>query len=140
MRPAAWAFILLAFVPLAARAPAQVKSSSAKSPDIKSNNRELKAEFRTSDRCVACHNGLKTSTGEDISIGLQWQASVMANSSRDPYWQGSMRREAIDHPEAKADIEDECSTCHMPITHFAAKSEGRKAEVFSHLPLTSAHD
>ena len=27
--------------------------------------------FRTSDRCVACHNGLTTSSGEDISIGFQ---------------------------------------------------------------------
>ena len=23
----------------------------------------------------------------------------MANSSRDPYWQGSVRRESMDHPE-----------------------------------------
>jgi len=56
-------------------------------------------DFHTADRCVACHNGLKTSQGEDSSIGLQWRASVMANSSRDPYWQGSVRRESIDHPE-----------------------------------------
>ena len=56
--------------------------------------------FRTSDRCVACHNGLTTKDGEDISIGFQWRASIMANSSRDPYWQGSVRRESIDHPES----------------------------------------
>jgi len=26
--------------------------------------------FRTSERCVACHNGLTTSSGEDVSIGF----------------------------------------------------------------------
>src|SRR5437763_13034727 len=94
-----------------------------------------KYEFRTSDRCVACHNGLKTKSGEDISIGFEWRASVMANSARDPYWQGSVRRETIDHPESSAAIQDECSTCHMPVSHFTEESEGRKPEIFSHLPL-----
>jgi hypothetical protein len=91
--------------------------------------------FRTSDRCVACHNGLTTSSGEDISIGFQWRASIMANSSRDPYWQGSVRRESIDHPESTAAIENECSTCHMPAVHFRDRDEGRQTQVFSRLPL-----
>ena len=26
-------------------------------------------EFHTSDRCIACHNGLMTPSGEDVSIG-----------------------------------------------------------------------
>ena len=100
------------------------------------SNADLTSEFRTSDRCVACHNGLKTSSGEDISIGFQWEASIMANSSRDPYWQGSVRRESIDHPESTAAIQDECSTCHMPMSHLAAKAQGQKAEVFAHLPFS----
>jgi hypothetical protein len=95
----------------------------------------VKPEFRTSDRCVACHNGLKTSSGQDVSIGFDWRASIMANSSRDPYWQGSVRRESIDHPEAKADIENECSVCHMPITYRQAKVENKKSEIFVHLPF-----
>lgn len=100
----------------------------------------LQAQFRTSDRCVACHNGLQTSSGEDVSIGVLWRTSVMANSSRDPYWQGSVRRESLDHPEAQAHIEDECSTCHMPLTHFAAHGAGRDARVFVHLPLGAARE
>ena len=106
----------------------------------KPSDSDLKTEFRTSDRCVACHNGMKTSSGEDISIGFQWRASIMANSARDPYWQGSVRRESIDHPESKVDIEDECSICHMPITHLTAKAEGKKAEIFAHLPISSSND
>src|SRR6266851_9339363 len=94
-------------------------------------------EFRTSDRCLACHNGLLTASGEDISIGFDWRASTMANSSRDPYWQASVRRESIDHAESKAAIEDECSVCHMPITRYDAKVRGQRGEVFSHLPFSN---
>ena len=42
--------------------------------------------FVTSDRCLACHNGLVTPTGEDVSIGVGWRPSMMANAARDPYW------------------------------------------------------
>ena len=35
--------------------------------------------FATSDQCVACHNGLRTASGEDVSIGASWRASMMAN-------------------------------------------------------------
>jgi hypothetical protein len=100
-------------------------------------DKNLKTEFRTSDRCVACHNELKTSSGEDISIGFQWRSSIMANSSRDPYWQGSVRREAMDHPDGTAVIENECSICHMPIIHYTAASEHKDAKIFEHLPLSN---
>lgn len=92
-------------------------------------------EFQTSDRCIACHNGLTTPSGQDVSIGFEWRASIMANSSRDPYWQASVRRESIDHPESQAAIEDECSVCHMPITRYEAKLHGHLGEIFSHLPF-----
>jgi hypothetical protein len=91
--------------------------------------------FQTSDRCIACHNGLTTPKGEDVSIGFEWRASIMANSSRDPYWQGSVRREIIDHPKARPHIEDECSVCHMPITRYLAKLNGKEGEVFAHIPF-----
>src|SRR5690349_16928437 len=85
------------------------------------HGKEPQPAFQTSDRCFACHNGMTTSAGKDFSIGLEWQASVMANSSHDPYWQAAVRRETIDHPESKAAIEDECSICHMPVTRYEAK-------------------
>jgi hypothetical protein len=92
-------------------------------------------QFHTSDRCVACHNGLQTGSGEDVSIGFDWRASMMANSSRDPYWQASVRRETIDHPQASAEIQDDCAVCHMPILQYEAKGRGERARVFEHLPL-----
>ena len=91
--------------------------------------------FQTSNRCIACHNELTTPSGRDVSIGFEWRASVMANSARDPYWQASVRRETIDHREAQAAIEDECSACHMPVTRYEAKLRGQLGEVFSHLPF-----
>jgi hypothetical protein len=98
---------------------------------------QKKPAFQTSDRCVACHNGLTTGSGEDVSIGFDWRSSMMANSSRDPYWQASVRRESIDHPESQAAIEDECSVCHMPISRFEAKLRGASGQIFTHLPFDS---
>ncbi len=99
------------------------------------DKKPLKPEFHTSDRCLACHNGLKTPTGEDVSIGFAWRSSIMGNSARDPYWQASVRREDIDHPEARGEIEDGCADCHMPIARYEAKLQGRLGEVFAHLPF-----
>jgi cytochrome c551/c552 len=98
------------------------------------------AIFKTSDTCMACHNSLTGSAGQDISIGADWRASMMANSSRDPYWQAAVRRETIDHPEAVEEIEDECAVCHMPMSRALASSNRRKGRVFDHLPAGEADD
>jgi hypothetical protein len=90
--------------------------------------------FETSDSCLACHNGLMTPEGEDVSIGVSWRASMMANSSRDPYWQASVRRETIDHASSTKAIQDECATCHMPMARAAAHAAGREGEVLALLP------
>ena len=95
----------------------------------------LQAQFHTSDRCLACHNGLTTPEGKDVSIGFDWRSSIMGNSARDPYWQASVRREDIDHPESKAEIEDGCADCHMPMARYEAKQKGKLGEVFAHLPF-----
>jgi hypothetical protein len=96
--------------------------------------------FTTAETCIACHNGLTTSDGEDISIGTDWRGSIMANASRDPYWQAAVRRETLDHPQAAADIEDQCAVCHMPMSRARAKAEGRTGRVFAHLPAASGGD
>src|SRR5262249_41467762 len=98
-------------------------------------HQDLRPQFHTSDRCLACHNGLTTTSGQDVSIGVNWRASIMANSSRDPYWQASVRREDIDHPESKAEIEDACADCHMPMARYQAKLQGKLGEVSAHIPF-----
>jgi hypothetical protein len=100
-------------------------------------------EFRTSDRCFTCHNNLKTAKGQDASIGVEWRASIMANAARDPYWQGSVRREALDHPESSAAIQSECARCHMPLQSLVDQTQNQTqnhpTEVFSRLPLRADH-
>jgi hypothetical protein len=98
------------------------------------------AHFVTADRCMACHSGLTTSSGEDVSIGFDWRASVMANSSRDPYWQASVRREVLDHPKASAEIQDECTTCHMPMQRFTARAAGGRGVAFARFPSLRGTD
>ena len=96
--------------------------------------------FVTADTCMACHNNLISRTGEDVSIFTDWRASMMANSSRDPYWMAAVRREVMDHPADAASIEDECSVCHMPMTAFPARAAGKKGRVFDHLPAGRVDD
>ena len=98
------------------------------------DSKHFRAHFETSDRCVACHNGISTRTGEDVSIGVNWRTSMMANSGRDPYWISGVRREIIDHPVAAAAIQDECTICHMPMMRYESKLIGREGEAFVHFP------
>ncbi|MFO1247346.1 MAG: hypothetical protein U1E93_03790 [Alphaproteobacteria bacterium] len=94
--------------------------------------------FATGSHCISCHSQIHAPDGEDISIGFQWRASVMANSSRDPYWQAGVRRETIDHPAATAAIEDKCSTCHMPMQRYQARAEGSRGEILKYLGAVSS--
>ena len=89
--------------------------------------------FLTSDNCMACHNGLATAKGEDVSIGFDWRGAMMAHAARDPYWQASVRREVREHAPASVAIEQECSLCHMPMDHVRARSQGQSGRVFANL-------
>ena len=119
--------LVLAAAPQEPGTPARVRASGHNGP-----------LFQTADNCMACHNGLTTPGGEDVSIGSSWRASVMANSARDPYWQAAVRREVIDHPSASDEIEHECSVCHMPMANTDARAGGRKPRIFAHLPVSTA--
>jgi hypothetical protein len=97
--------------------------------------------FVPSSQCIACHAQVTAPTGEDISIGPDWRATMMANSARDPYWHAAVRREVLDHPALQAVIEDTCSTCHMPMARFDAAAAGGQGQVFANLaPGAPKHD
>jgi len=97
----------------------------------------LSSDFRTADGCSTCHTNTKTSKGANYSIYGDWSASIMANAARDPYWQGSVRREVLDHPQASAAIQDECATCHMPLQHLQDKAQHHQTAVFKRFPLSN---
>jgi len=121
----AWVIVLLAVI-----LPATAQSADNQNPPAQI--------FVTSDVCLACHNNLVTESGLDVSIGSNWQSSLMAHSSRDPYWQASVRRETLAHPSAKDSIEDECSACHMPMARYGSKIRNRHGSVFVYLPILPA--
>jgi hypothetical protein len=123
----AWALALFTAAPRAADQARPIAAAANPHRDL--------SLFAHSDDCIACHNNLSTAGGEDVSIGVSWRSTMMANSSRDPYWQASVRRETIDHPSRSADIQDECAACHMPMSRRIATAGGALGEVFSHLPI-----
>lgn len=119
------AVVLFGAIPLRADAAGQAKTGQVNM-------------FATSNNCLACHNSLITPSGTDVSMGSSWQSSMMANSSRDPYWQASVRRETMAHPGAAQSIQDECAACHMPMARYKAHTQGAKGSVFAHLPVQTA--
>jgi Cytochrome c554 and c-prime len=125
-----WMLAVSLTAPRAAQVTAETKEGGV--PRTKHLDLSL---FSHSEECMGCHNNLVTPSGEDVSIGATWRATMMANSARDPYWQAGVRRETIDHPMHSADIQDECAACHMPMATRIARAAGRKGEMFAHLPL-----
>jgi len=130
----------LADTPAAQQPAAPSGSVAPETPSRIAQHADPDVLFKTAGNCMPCHNSLITPSGEDVSIGAGWRASMMANSARDPYWQASVRREALDHPGAAADIQDECAICHMPMARATANAAGQKGQVFAHLPVNAHSD
>jgi len=116
---------------LAGASPGPAGEPAASAPAKKAHQPAL---FVSSADCFACHSGMRSRSGEEVSIGADWRASMMANSGRDPYWIASVRREIADHPMADAAIQDECSVCHLPMARTAHRADGKPGEVFAHMP------
>ena len=92
--------------------------------------------FQTSDRCIACHNELTTRNGTDVSIGFEWRASMMANSSRDPYWQAGVcgaKRSITRWRQPKSKTSARPAICRSRATWTV--SPAGKGRVFAHLPF-----
>ena len=85
---------------------------------------QTSAFFAGSGACASCHTDLLDEEGNDVSIGKDWRGAIMANASRDPYWQATVRSEVLDHPALKDVIEDKCATCHTSMARFTAVESG----------------
>jgi hypothetical protein len=85
--------------------------------------------FATSGICGPCHTGMTDDSGKDVSIETAWRASMMANAARDPFWMAVLQSEVQVDAERRAEIEQDCSTCHMPMASFSDKSLGEPAKI-----------
>ncbi len=79
--------------------------------------------FSTSSTCF-CHDGLRDSGGNDVSIVSEWKMSMMSHASKDPYWRAKISYEIEKFPELRDVIEEKCARCHMPMASVQATSDG----------------
>ena len=80
--------------------------------------------FATSGVCSTCHKNMIDGEGNDVSLDTFWRGTMMANASRDPYWQASVRGEVISHPDYDELIQDKCTTCHTPMARTTEAFNG----------------
>lgn len=95
--------------------------------------------FAGSGLCASCHTDMADRAGTDVSIDTAWRASMMANASRDPYWQAAVRAETLDLPSLQSVVEDKCATCHTPMAHFAAVAVQDETALFDQGFLDPGH-
>lgn len=81
------------------------------------------SHFSGSQNCAMCHNGIVDNQNKDVSIITDWSSTMMANSSRDPFWRAKVRSEMARHPELQTVINDKCSKCHAPMANAQAKKD-----------------
>lgn len=81
------------------------------------------SHFSGSGTCAFCHSNLRDSVFNDVSIDSHWRSTMLANSSKDPFWQAKVSSEVIRNPIAKTVIEEKCARCHMPMAHVQATSD-----------------
>lgn len=105
-------------------------------PDATTNHAFLTDHFSGSENCAACHDGLQDASGADVSIVADWQATMMANGSRDPLWRAKVASEVNRNPLLREEIESACARCHTPMAHveagFAAAHAALLDEGFLH--------
>ena len=82
------------------------------------NDNFITQHFSGSGNCASCHDGLTDTSGEDVSIVRDWDSSMMANATKDPFWQAKVATELERNPHLTAMINDRCSECHAPMANY----------------------
>jgi len=97
--------------------------------------------FSGSGVCAECHDDDENaidplmvvnedSGPRDVSINRAWRTSIMANSTRDPYWHAVVASELRRFPMLADEINDTCTRCHAPMANDFAKKENLPLQVF----------
>ncbi len=98
--------------------------------------------FLDSKNCAVCHansnraSAMRDAKNRPIAPYDLWQASMMANSSRDPFWRAVVSAEVAATPSKKALIEEKCTRCHTPMA--APAPESPPGEVLAYLKNNDA--
>ena len=95
--------------------------------------------FAGSANCTMCHNGLNDQNGLDVSIETDWSSTMMANSTRDPFWRAKVRSELNRNPQLASVINDKCTRCHAPMANFEARNANEPMEVLDNGFLNASH-
>lgn len=110
------------------------------SPSASPGNPSFTSEhFSGSSNCTQCHNGIKDSSGKDVSIETDWSSTMMANSTRDPFWRAKVRSELNRNPQLTDVINDKCTRCHAPMANFEAKSSNETKGILDGGFLSVSH-
>lgn len=86
--------------------------------------------FSGSGNCVRCHDGMTDENNQDVSIVKAWGSSIMANSTRDPFWKAKVRTEINRNPHLEGVINDKCTKCHAPMANTEAHHSGDSVGIF----------
>lgn len=82
------------------------------------------ADFTGPGSCATCHIALTDESGADVSMPNMWRSTMMANAAKDPVWQAKVSSEVARLPHLKNEIEQKCTTCHMPMGKTQAVTDG----------------
>jgi cytochrome c2 len=84
--------------------------------------------FTTSEQCGVCHTvapgatAMKDAAGDDVSPFGLWQATMMGNAFRDPYFRAQLQKESA---AAGEQVQELCLRCHAPMAHHQAVLDGK---------------
>jgi len=107
-------------------------------PSISQSEANFNGDYHAgSTVCADCHNADSMSvvlpdSGEirDVSIAKAWETSVMANSTRDPYWHAVVASEINNFPMLEDTINEKCTVCHAPMANDLSKKAGLNLRIF----------
>ncbi|HRX98117.1 MAG TPA: T9SS type A sorting domain-containing protein [Bacteroidales bacterium] len=115
-------------IPLAISAPQDNYKTVSSEEQILSGELPMgyNSLFAGSGECLQCHDEQVNSQGEFIGIISDWRSSMMANSSKDPFWRAKVSHETLVNPEHAELLEDVCTRCHAPLGNFNAHFNGQE--------------
>ncbi|MBL0330320.1 MAG: T9SS type A sorting domain-containing protein [Bacteroidetes bacterium] len=86
--------------------------------------------FLPSTSCRGCHGydsaqvANINEAGEDVNLVDRWESSMMALSSKDPFWKAKVSHEITVNPAHAGPLQNKCLDCHAPMGAFTSKFHG----------------